>query len=240
MKRLDLAPRANWQQLVEDRGLVWHTVGGQPYWNESACYSFTPGEIEEIEAATAELYRLFLEAGQVVVDEDGGLDAFGIPRWLHDEIRKAWNAEPPAINYGRFDLGFDGKGPPKLFEFNCDTPTSLLEAAIIQWDWKEAVFPSLDQFNSLHEKLVAKWADIRSYLPGQQLHFTHVADNSGSWPKSDEHHHRRHRLAFRATMLRRSREPANPNDLSPLSMGMADPGGVWPPHHRKHRPHILD
>ena len=41
-----------------------------------------------------------------------------------------------------------------MFEFNCDTPTSLLEASVIQWDWKEAVFPAADQFNSLHERLV--------------------------------------------------------------------------------------
>ena len=37
--------------------------------------------------------------------------------------------------YGRFDLAFDGKGPPKLLEYNADTPTALLEAAVIQWSW---------------------------------------------------------------------------------------------------------
>ena len=37
--------------------------------------------------------------------------------------------------YGRFDLAFDGVDPPKLLEYNADTPTALLEAAVVQWDW---------------------------------------------------------------------------------------------------------
>jgi glutathionylspermidine synthase len=76
------------------------------------------------------------------------LRQMGIPEYLFPAIRTSWDSEPPALNYGRFDFGFDGTGDPKLFEFNCDTPTSLLEAAVIQWDWKEDVFPSLDQYNS--------------------------------------------------------------------------------------------
>src|SRR6185295_17825652 len=34
-----------------------------------------------------------------------------------------------------------------------------------------------DQFNSIHEKLTAKWKDIKPYLTGEILHFAH-ADNS--------------------------------------------------------------
>ena len=75
-------------------------------------------------------------------------------------ISRAWDEEPPALYHGRFDLGYDGSDPPKLFEYNCDTPTALFEAAVVQWEWKEAVCPDHDQFNSLHERLVAKWRDI--------------------------------------------------------------------------------
>ena len=179
MIREPIAPRVGWQAKVEARGLTWHTVDGRPYWNEAACYRFTSAQIEEIEMATAELYRLFLEAGQAIIDDPDGLAVFGIPAYCHQAIRDAWRDEPPALNHGRFDLGYDGKGPPKLFEFNCDTPTSLLEAAVIQWDWKQECFPSHDQFNSLHEKLVGKWADIRALVPGKQIVFTHAADAAG-------------------------------------------------------------
>jgi glutathionylspermidine synthase len=35
--------------------------------------------------------------------------------------------------YGRFDLAYRGDGPPKLLEYNADTPTALFEAAVVQW-----------------------------------------------------------------------------------------------------------
>ena len=182
MIRRSLTPRPDWQARVEGEGLIWHSADGRPYWDESACYGFSPYEIDRIESATAELYRLFLEAGQRIVDQPALLARFGIPAAFHQPIRDAWSDEPPALNLGRFDLGYDGAhdrgGSPKLFEFNCDTPTSLLEAAVIQWSWKEEVFPRADQFTSLHERLVARWRDLAPLLP-PSVHFAHVADDAG-------------------------------------------------------------
>ena len=178
MIRVATDPRPDWQAKVEAEGLIWHSVDGRPYWDESVHYRFSAAQIAEIEGATAELYRLFLAAGQAIVDDPALLDRFGIPAPFHQAIRDAWEAEPPALNYGRFDLGYDGAGPPKLFEFNCDTPTSLLEAAVIQWSWKEERFPHLDQYTSLHDRLVAKWRDIAPLLP-PVVHFAHVSDEAG-------------------------------------------------------------
>lgn len=178
MRRLDLTPRLNWRETVEGLGLVWHSAGEAPYWNESACYSFRLAEIEKIEQATADLYGMFLAAGDYVV-KHRLFDRFAIPDWCWPLIEAAWNEEPPALNYGRFDLGYDGTSPPKLFEFNCDTPTSLLEAAVVQWQWKEEVFPDLDQFNSLHDKLVDKWRDIAPYLKSPRVHFAHAREHTG-------------------------------------------------------------
>jgi glutathionylspermidine synthase len=62
------------------------------------------------------------------------------------------------------DPGYNGSTPPKLLEYNADTPTSLLEASVIQWYWLQDVYKEADQFNSLHEKLIAKWKDVDSYL----------------------------------------------------------------------------
>ena len=181
MERIPIAPRPQWRETVEALGLVWHTANGQPYWNEAAYYRFTSGEIDEIEAATAELQRLCLEAGQYIIDRKL-FPRLGIPSWVVPLIERAWEEEPPALFHGRFDLGYDGKRPPKLFEYNCDTPTALFEAAVVQWDWLEAVRPcgsESDQFNSLHERLVAKWRDISPSLRGQVVHFTHVGDDAG-------------------------------------------------------------
>jgi len=179
MQRIELPPRADWAAKVEALGLVWHTANGAPYWNEAAYYAFSLAEIEELERATRALYGLFVEAGEYIVSKRL-FDRFAIPEWCWPLIADTWRREPPALNYGRFDLGYDGRSPPKLFEFNCDTPTSLVEAAVIQWDWKEEVFPDQDQFNSLHDKLIAKWRDITPFISHDvPVHFTHAQDAAG-------------------------------------------------------------
>ena len=179
MRRCVNPARPDWQRRVETSGLVWHTLDAGPaYWTEDAHYRFSSAEIEMIERATGVLYELFIGVGDHIL-EHGLLDRFGIPAKFHRAIADAWDASPPALNYGRFDLGYDGRGEPKLFEFNCDTPTSLLEAAVIQWQWKEDLFPESDQFNSLHDKLVAKWRDIGPLLRPGPVHFAHALDTIG-------------------------------------------------------------
>ncbi len=178
MKRLSVRPRENWQSIVEEQGLIWHTEGGVAYWDESACYSFTLAEIETIEDATEEVYKLFLEAADRIANDGRLLSMCGIPVNWHDAVRSAWRLQVPSLDYGRFDFGYDGNGQPKLFEFNCDTPTSMLEASVVQWHWKEDVFPGCDQFTSLHEKLIARWQTILPQIPDQRLWFTHIADLS--------------------------------------------------------------
>ena len=93
-----------------------------------------------------------------------------IPAAAAARIRETWNSEPPAL-YGRLDLAYDGH-QIKLLEYNADTPTALVEAAVTQWYWLQDLFPDADQFNSLHEKLVAKWKDLLPYLK-QPVFFGH-------------------------------------------------------------------
>ncbi len=162
MRRLTMNPRNDWQKRVEKVGLTYHTLAdGSPYWNESAYWQFTSAEIDRLEAATAELQKLALAAGDAILDQDR-LAQMRIPQEAIPAIRAAWNSEPPAI-YGRFDLAYDGNSI-KLLEYNADTPTGLLEAGVVQWYWLKDCFPDSDQFNSLHEKLIAKWKDLKDYV----------------------------------------------------------------------------
>ncbi len=170
MKRLPLTPRPNWPEQVEKLGFSFHTPHGEPYWDESACYQFEVAEIDELEAATEELQRICLAAGQFIIDHDR-FDDLDIPAAARPAIRESWDAEPPSL-YGRFDLAYDGTSPPKLLEYNANTPTALLEASVVQWYWRQEVFPATDQFNSIHEKLIAKWRDLKHYLKGGTLYFT--------------------------------------------------------------------
>jgi glutathionylspermidine synthase len=172
MRRIKIEPRKDWRNIVELQGLVFHTTQNKPYWDESAYYSFSMDQVDEIEAATEELNEMCLKAVQHVIDNNL-FEMFHIPEAAAPVIAKAWAAKPPSL-YGRFDFAYDGKKPPKLLEYNADTPTSLFEAAIIQWDWLKDVLPNGDQFNSLHEKIVLQWSEIKPMLKGQALYFSHV------------------------------------------------------------------
>lgn len=173
MQRVDSAPREHWESRVEAAGLTWHSVESA-YWNESAFYELTPRDVELLESSTNELARMTLNAAAHII-ENKRYAQMGIPESAVALIENSWEAEPPSL-YGRFDLAYDGANPPKLLEYNADTPTSLLEAAVVQWYWLQDVFPARDQFNSIHERLIARWKELRSYLPDQHVDFCSIDD----------------------------------------------------------------
>ena len=173
MQRRVIRPRDGWERTVEEQGLIYHHTNDGVYWDESAFYAFTRREVDELEAATNEIQRIALEAGQHIIDEKRFAE-FGIPAAAVDAIVWAWNAEPPAI-YGRLDLAYDGGHQPKLLEYNADTPTALLEASVVQWYWLKDTQSGADQFNSIHERLVAKWKELKEYLTGR-LYFAAAED----------------------------------------------------------------
>jgi glutathionylspermidine synthase len=117
------------------------------------------------------LWELCVEAVQHVIDK-GLYQQFAIPPEFVPYIEKTWDEDHPSI-YGRFDLCYKD-GQVKLLEFNADTPTSLYEAGIIQWFWLRDFDKDKDQFNSIHEKLIAYWKYLRSYLHPGNLHFACV------------------------------------------------------------------
>jgi glutathionylspermidine synthase len=174
MRRERSAARPGWQETVAAQGLPYHTPEGRTYWDESVCYQFSAAEVDVIEKATNDLQEMCLEAAQFVIDNDRWAQ-FHIPPEAVPAIKDAWQAEPPSI-YGRFDLAYDGANPPKLLEYNANTPTSLVEAAVIQWNWLQDTRPRSDQFNSIHEKLIAQWGEIRPYLKPGPLYMTGVED----------------------------------------------------------------
>lgn len=160
MQRIVISPRKDWQKKVEEIGFGFHTAD-TPYWNEGAMYKFTMKEVLEIEKATGELWDMCLGAVQYVMDNDL-YDKFCIPKWIIPHIEKSWENDSPAI-YGRFDFLLKD-GVPKMLEFNADTPTSLFEGGVVQWYWLQDFDKSKDQFNSIHEKLIAYWKYLKPYL----------------------------------------------------------------------------
>jgi glutathionylspermidine synthase len=162
VKRESIAPRADWQRKVEELGFRFHTMDGV-YWDERACYRFTSAEIDKLELATGELQSRCIDAvGRVI--EKGDYSRFKVPDAFHPLIERSWEDDDKSL-YGRFDLAWDGSGEPKMLEYNADTPTALLEASVVQWYWTKDVKPAADQFNSIHEKLIDRWKDMRAQLP---------------------------------------------------------------------------
>ena len=182
MRRYATEPRPDWRAAVESKGLLYHSTESGVYWDESAFYLFESAEVDAIEAATLALDAMCLEAVEHVVSHRL-LPQFGIPEPLIPWVAASWERDERTV-YGRFDFSFDGEGPPKLLEYNADTPTSLVEAAVIQWFWLQDKLagvtsvdrPAFDQFNSIHERLIEAWrAVLGSY--GGRLHVSAVTSS---------------------------------------------------------------
>ena len=174
MRRVKTQPRPNWQATVESQGFHFHTVDERPYWDESVHYEFSAAEIDVIEKATYELDKMCVEAVQQVIDQNL-FDRFQIPPEFVQWVIRSWDRDEQTV-VGRFDLCFSGRGEPKLLEYNADTPTSLLEAAVIQWQWMKDTQPSRDQFNSIHERLIEAWGAVKPTTHGT-MHFTCIGGN---------------------------------------------------------------
>ncbi|MBY0309273.1 MAG: glutathionylspermidine synthase family protein, partial [Phycisphaerales bacterium] len=130
MKRLRVTPRENWQAKVEELGLIFHTsdatesAPAAPYWDESAFYTFTSRQVDELEKATHALNDLCLKAcGHVIANKRW--DDVGIDAAAGAVVSRSWERDEITV-YGRFDLVYDGSRPPKMLEYNADTPTALL------------------------------------------------------------------------------------------------------------------
>jgi len=187
MQRIKQTPRADWPQRLDDIGFRFHSIDKDgvaqapdasqfPYWLEDAAYVFSEAEIEALWAATRELHARFLEAVDYVIRANL-LSRMAIPTAYEGLIRASWERRDPSV-YGRFDLTLDSNGVPKLYEYNADTPTSLIESSLAQWFWKTDVQPAHDQFNSIHEALVERWGVLRKHYPQiQTLHFGCIFDS---------------------------------------------------------------
>ena len=172
MERFNMTPRSDYREKIEALGFDFHG----DYWREEAYYRFTPAEIERLEEATREAYRMYCEAAEYIISEkpDFMERMLQIPAEVCERICESWNRDELSL-YGRFDFLLDEKGVPRILEFNADTPTSLLEASVIQWQWKEECFPECDQYNGIHEGLVQSWKDI--FPAGSNIHFVGALDD---------------------------------------------------------------
>jgi len=163
-------PRGSYKEKLAELGFNF----SDEYWLENAYYQFTEKEIDTLYEATKECYQMYIEAVQNVIDNNRWSELH-IPQYMVDTLIDSWDSDELSL-YGRFDFAFVD-GMPKLLEFNADTPTSLFEAAIVQWNWKEEKFPAHDQFNSIHESLISSFESIHQKYEADKYHFACLTDN---------------------------------------------------------------
>src|SRR5476649_162129 len=181
MRRVTLNERPDWRQKAAEYGLEFHTMYGEPYWCEDAYYQFTLAQIEEIEDATADIHHMCLKVVEKVVGDDALMAKFQIPKHVWEFVRSSWKTQQPSL-YSRLDLAYDGVNPPKLLENNADTPTSLYEAAFFQWLWLEDQLAAgklpqdADQYNSLQEKLIVRFSELKNQHGFSLLHIACCQD----------------------------------------------------------------
>ncbi|MCP2013295.1 glutathionylspermidine synthase [Deinococcus sp. HSC-46F16] len=183
MQRRTLLPRPNWETRLQEVGMTWYAPTPEhpvPYWGEEGYYAFTPGQIEELKRDAQDLTNMVLETTGVAI-EGGRLGELGIPAFLHPAVRESWDRDDPTL-YMRLDLAYDGRGRARLLEVNAQTPTSLVEAAVCQWQWLEdrlerGELPAgTGQWNTIHEGLGEQWAYLVRERGVTQAHFSSARD----------------------------------------------------------------
>jgi glutathionylspermidine synthase len=180
MQRIRCDERPDWRESAERVRFQFHTIDGERYWDERAYYAFTLKEIEnDLEGPTAEIEAMCGEFVSRAIADERILRVLRIPEKFWNWIAASAKRGDASL-YGRFDLRYDGQGPAKLLEYNADTPTAVFETAVFQWMWleqaieRQIVPKRADQYNSLHEHLIAGWGEIAR---GRRLHLACMSDN---------------------------------------------------------------
>jgi glutathionylspermidine synthase len=167
MIRHKITPRSDWKTKANEIGFTFFNDGtgnDGTFWNENVAYEFTSDQVDELDDATEALHAMSLQAVDFIVSNDKLMTNMDIPEKFHDMIKSSWKNKEPTL-YGRFDLSYDGKTPPKMLEYNADTPTLVIETSLMQWTWLQQVMPNCDQFNSFHEKMLDRFKYIRTLVP---------------------------------------------------------------------------
>lgn len=164
MKIINVQPVPD--EVFEKLGFYWYISPQDKSYVADDLVAITKDEGDAYYKAVNEIYDMFIQAGQYVIDKDL-YDLLDIPKNLIPMIKMSWEDDSNFHLFGRFDLagGLDGK-PIKLIEFNADTPSLVFETALIQWMLlKHNNLKEENQYNSLYEKLKENFIRLKKLHP---------------------------------------------------------------------------
>lgn len=180
MKRISFPlGRNNWEETIRAEGLIYSLEGPEDtdhYWNEYAAYEFTRAEVLWIQGQVEEAHRMCLAAIDHIIK--GPLKySLGLSQQAVDLAVESWRWQEPDF-YGRFDLIYDpALHTLKILEYNADTPTGLVEAAVSQATWfrdQRLDLRGFKEWNDLGNSFVARWAQILKRVKNPVLHLACV------------------------------------------------------------------
>ena len=175
MKRESPFPASTGPARSRTSGFHFHTIDGV-YWDERACYRFTAAEVDKLELATGELQSRCIDAATRVI-ESGDYGRFQIPEAFIPLIEQSWNDDEKSL-YGRFDLSCDGAASRSCWSTTPTRRPRCSRRASCSGTGCKDVFPSHDQFNSIHERLIERWKQMAQDCPADRIvHFACVADS---------------------------------------------------------------
>lgn len=160
MQRIPVTERPNLSEVAIEHEFEYTFGEGMKGWDERAYYQFSKAQIEnDIVQPTEEIEDLCFQVVERAIGNEEVLDRLGIPEHFWSYIANSWRNGEKNL-YGRMDLSYDGSSPVKLLEYNADTPTTLYESAVMQWQWLEQatnlefIPDAVDQLNEIHERIV--------------------------------------------------------------------------------------
>ena len=157
MIRIPCQERSGWREKADEFGFKFHTMYGQPYWDESAYYQFTLKQIEQqIEDPTAEFIHAL---GDKVVHDEHLLRKF--QRSLLATDRRLLARRSTQFIFA-FRFSFPQRSPCKTLGKQCRYAHKPLWIGIgsgygsKRW-WTPQDQQAADQFNSLQENWSHSW-----------------------------------------------------------------------------------
>jgi glutathionylspermidine synthase len=184
MKRISITTLPGLKELAVQHGYEYRDGFGIAEWEDSAYYQFSLRQIEnDIESAADQISGMCYQLlDRSLVDESVFL-RLQIPEHYWAFVANSWRRREKDL-YGRMDFSYDGRGQPKLFEYNADTPTTLYESSIFQWEWLQGAIraklvpPDSDQFAEIHEGLVEAFGAMGI---DSLLHLACLRDQPDDW-----------------------------------------------------------
>lgn len=166
MRRYHFQARPNYEARLKEIGFDHYSLpsgpDNLPYWQEGVCYIFSEKQIDLIEEATQELHDMSVDMVRSIVQSGDYPDYFGLDNNAKAAIERSWKRADVTL-LGRFDLVLSADNQIKMLEYNGDTPVSILEASVAQWDYIQEAADIPDklrtQFNMIDEHLLDFWKE---------------------------------------------------------------------------------